>query len=183
MTTAFQINDVIQEVVAVDSGKGRRLKWRLENNSFRETSMSSLGSQNQSNCDIFHDVMRLAWCWFYHFWCLNTSPAWGRYVSTNRMMQYGWWSLRHFLLTCEIVIYWIRFYHFVLLCIVFVVLKYNEGETLILLLYIHRIFYLFIVIFYRKYFENTCDKITVVSLALYMYIAYYLSPAIFLSRF
>lgn len=120
---------------------------------------------------------------FYHFWCLNTSPAWGRYVSTNRMMQYGWWSLRHFLLTCEIVIYWIRFYHFVLLCIVFVVLKYNEGETLILLLYIHRIFYLFIVIFYRKFIENTCDKITVVSLALYMYIAYYLSPAVFLSRF
>lgn len=39
--------------------------------------------------------------------------------------------------------------------------------------YIHRIFYLFIVIFYRKFIENTCDKITVVSLALYMYIAYY----------
>lgn len=94
--------------------------------------------------------------------------------SNNRMMQYGWWSLRHFLLTCEIVIYWIRFYHFVLLCIVFVVLKYNEGETLLLLLlYIHRIFfYLFIVILYRKFIENTCDKMTVVSLALYMYIAY-----------
>lgn len=110
------------------------------------------------------------------FLMLNTSPAWGRYVSTNRMMQYGWWSLRHFLLTCEIVIYWIRFYHFVLLCIVFVVLKYNEGETLLLLLlllYIHRIFfYLFIVILYRKFIENTCDKITVVSLTLYMYIAY-----------
>lgn len=65
-------------------------------------------------------------------------------------------------------------------------LKYNEGETLLLLLlllYIHRIFfYLFIVILYRKFIENTCDKMTVVSLTLYMYIAYYFKVAQYFFR-